>query len=30
MVSDLSMGFRAKLRNIWTLCNYVGTFRHFV
>ena len=25
MVSDLSMGFRAKLGNLWSLCNHVET-----
>ncbi len=25
MVSDLSKGFRAKLGNFWSLCNYIET-----
>ena len=28
MVSDLSMGFRTKLGNLWSLCNHVGPSKH--
>ena len=28
MVSNLSMGFRAKLGDIWSLCNHVGPAKH--
>ncbi len=28
MVSDLSMGFRAKSGDIWSLCNHVGPSKH--
>ncbi len=30
MVSNLSMGFRVKLGNLWSLCNQVETSKQLV